>query len=329
MSPSRVMACVALLVATAACGDDASQPVDPPDAMPPDAPGPIGPVDLDDLPAALEDAVCHFEVRCGMWPDEASCREAFDPAATDVPQLAAYVAADKLGYDAAAAGECLTAYRDAACAWVGGAIGPAAVCDQVFTGTKPADVPCFHDEECTGDSFCETQACADGCCGGVCKAKAAPVAIDGDCSAAPCVTGAYCRQDGAGTATCTAVAAAGTACTSVDGCGPDGLCHAGLCVALAADDAACDPDLGAAACAGIDRWCDPASSICARRAAVGDSCASPAQCIEGATCGGGTCVARPGLGDPCGESATGGGCLGELACLAGVCAAPSIEEVCP
>lgn len=329
MPPARVMACLAFLLATAACGDPPYHPVDPPDAGPPDGGGPLGPVSLAELPAALEDAVCAFEVRCGMWPDDATCREAFDPAATDVPQLVAYAEADLLFYDADTAGACLTAYRDRDCAWLGGGIGPAAVCDDVFTGTKPADVPCFHDEECTGDSFCETQACADGCCTGVCKAKAAPVADGGDCSAAPCADGGYCRLDGAGGARCTAVAAAGTACTAVDGCGPDALCHGGLCVALAADDAACDPAIGAAACAGIDRWCDPASSTCARRVAVGESCASHAQCIEAATCGGGTCVARPGLGDPCGETASRGGCLGELACLGGVCTATAVEAVCP
>jgi hypothetical protein len=325
------MACLALLLAAAACGDDPYSPPnpdDPPDAGPPDAGGPFGPVTLTELPGALEDAVCGFEVRCGMWPDTASCREGFDPAATDVAQLAALVDAEVVFYDAEKAGECLTAYRDAACTWVGGAIGPAAVCDEVFTGTKPADVPCFHDEECTGASFCETQACADGCCRGVCRARPDEVAIGGDCSAAPCAAGAYCRQDGAGNPTCAAVAAAGEACGSVDACGPDAICTGGGCVALAADGAACDPAIGAAVCAGIDRWCDPATSRCERRAGVGELCAASAQCIEGATCSGTTCVARPGVGDPCGEDATGGGCLGELACVGGVCLAPAAEEVC-
>ncbi len=334
----RLPLLLAIPIALVACGDDEHGQPDAaiPDAGDPDAGGPFGSVSLDELPDALERAVCGFEVRCGLMPDGATCRDAFDPAATDVAQLAAYAGAGKLTYDPDKAGDCLTAYRDAACTWSDGGIGPAAVCDEVFVGDKAPDVPCLVDEECAGDMICETQACADGCCAGVCRAKTPEVAIGEDCSAAPCAADAYCRLDGAGGATCTARAPAGGLCTSIEGCAADAVCDLdpatgqGSCVALAADNATCDPALAIGGCLGIDRWCDPASSRCEHRAEVDQGCGSDAQCIEAAACVSGTCRARPGLGDACGESATGSrGCLGGLVCAGGACAADPAQEVCP
>jgi hypothetical protein len=322
------LALAALLVA-GACGDNSPEQ---PDAAPvePDA-GPIGAVTLAELPDALEAAVCGFEVRCGLMPDVATCRDAFLAASTDVAQLAAMVDTGVLTYDDDAAGACLTAYRDAACDWVDGGIGPDAVCDDVFVGNKPPDATCHVDEECSGDGFCETHPCADGCCSGVCRARPAPVGADGDCSAAPCADGLYCRLDGAGGATCTAVAAPSGVCTAIDGCASGSVCdlEAGTCVRLAAAGAACDPDVAIGSCAGIDQFCDAASSTCQPRQRDGGACASSAGCIEAAACVAGVCRDRPGVGEPCGLAATGGDGLGDLECVDAVCTLPAAEAVCP
>jgi len=339
------LALAGLLFAVSACGDDS--PITHDDAgidagtdaatdAGPDA-TPAGPVALADLPDALEAAVCGFEVRCGLMPDQATCAEIFDPATTDIPQLAAFVTAGTIQYDAAKAGDCLAAYRDAACTWNRDGIGPAAVCADVFEGDKAPGVDCFLDEECTDVSICETQACAGGCCKGVCKLKETPVAIGADCKVAPCEAGAYCRYASTGTAICTAAVAVGGSCDAVDACADGAVCHfaangQGSCVALVAAGASCDPavDEPSGACAGIDRFCNPASSKCEPRGAIGAACATDAACIEAATCTSGHCAVRPGLNDACGATATGAGaCLGGLACINGSCAADATEEVCP
>jgi hypothetical protein len=319
----------------AACGGGDDPVVDdarPPDGSPgtPDAsPNPVGPVELVDLPARLQDAVCAFEARCGLMPDVTTCRAVFDPATTDVAQLAAYATSGRLTYDATKAGECLTAYRDAACEWnADGGLGPSAVCDEVFRGDKVEGVACFADEECLGALVCETIECVGGCCAGTCKAKAAEAPVGGDCRAAPCGANAYCRLDGAGAAACATRAAVGAACDAVDACAAGSVCSAGTCVAIGGDGAACDP-AAFAGCAGIDRWCDPASATCVARKAIGAVCGGEGECIEAAACVGGSCVMRPRPGDACGAGATGGGCLGELPCVGGVCQAQAVEEVCP
>lgn len=303
-----------------------------PDGPPaPDAAGPFGPVALTDLPGKLADAVCIFETRCGLMPDVATCHAVFDPATTDVAQLTAYTNAGKLTYDADKAGECLTSYRDAACSWDGeGSLGPAAVCDDVFTGDKVAGVGCFLDEECVGDLICETQDCAGGCCPGTCKDKAAPAAVGADCSAAPCADGAYCAFDATGAAACADRVAVGGACAAVDACVSGATCRldTGTCVAVGGDGAQCDP-AAFASCAGIDRWCDPASSTCVARKSIGSACGGDGECIEAAACVSGTCRARPGPGEACGAGATGGGCLGDLPCSGGLCVAEAVEAVCP
>jgi hypothetical protein len=341
------IALVGLLLATAACGDDAptnhndagiDAAVPPPIDAGPDA-TPAGPVALAELPDAFEAAVCGFEVRCGIMPDLATCNEIVDPATTDIAQLTALVNAGTIQYDAAKAGDCLAAYRDAACTWNRDGIGPAAVCADVFEGDKAPGVDCFMDEECTDVSICETQACAGGCCKGVCKLKATPVEIGADCKNAPCADGAYCRYAPDGSATCTAAVAANGACDAVDACADGAVCHfapgasgPGTCVALAAADASCNPAVAepSGACAGIDRYCNPTSAKCEQRGAIGAACSSDAACIEAATCSAGHCAVRPGLNDACGATANGAGaCLGGLACVNGTCAPDATEEVCP
>jgi hypothetical protein len=332
---------VALItLALSACGSSNPPPTiydaEPPDPMEPDASPPIGDVALAELPEALELAVCQFEARCGLMPDVATCREVFDAATTDVAQLAAFATAGRLTYDATKAGTCLTAYRDAACVWdAAGGLGPAAVCDEVFTGDKIAGVACLVDEECLGALVCETTACAGGCCEGICKAKVDPIAIGGDCLAGPCADGAYCRLDGAtGSATCAARVAVGESCAAVDACAVGSACKieagavAGLCVRIADGGESCDPAL-VDGCAGIDQWCDPASSTCVTRKSIGAACGRDGECVEAAACLGGTCAQRPKPGEACGAEATGGGCLGDLPCVSGLCAAEQIEAVCP
>jgi hypothetical protein len=315
-----------LLVLTlllAACGGGTSSPPDAgiPDAGLPDGPLPLGEVALVDLPATLEAVVCTFEVRCGLMPDLATCQEVFDPSATSVPQLAAHAASGALIYDPVQAGACLTAYRDAACSWNGDTLGLIDGCAQVFVGDKAPGVACLLDEECTGDSICETVPCPEGCCTGTCKPRAAPVGVGGDCSGAPCAEGAYCRLHDAGQATCTALAPAGGACEAIDACAPGSLCQQGTCVALAAAGASCQPG----GCRDVDHFCD--GGTCQPRRAATAACADDGACIEAAACVAGSCRIRPRPGEACGP--TGPGCLGDGPCVSGVCRVEPAHQVCP
>jgi hypothetical protein len=99
-------------------------------------------------------------------------------------------------------------------------------------------------------------------------------------------------------------------------------------VQLAADGETCEPAIAIGGCASLTSWCNPTTSRCEARAAIGASCAGAGHCVEAATCDGGTCVARPGVGGACGEGG-GAACLGGLECAAGVCVADRAVEVCP
>jgi hypothetical protein len=107
------------------------------------------------------------------------------------------------------------------------------------------------------------------CCAGVCDPTLAEVAIGGTCNGTtgPCVTGSFC--DAAST-TCTALRAAGGACTSSTQCAYGLYCpEAGTCTDAPNRGDAC-PDQY---CADIGDRCSAMTTTCVALGKTGDACA--------------------------------------------------------
>src|SRR5262249_13865247 len=143
-----------------------------------------------------------------------------------------------------------------------------------------------------------------------------------------------CHLDGTGSAICTRTASAAATCAALDGCAADSVCdldpttHQGTCIKLSNDGEACVPSLAIGSCARIDQWCDPTSSTCRARKAIGATCTGEGQCIEASACVHGVCTIKPGIGANCGADSIQGSCLGDLACVVGTCTRIPAEGVC-
>jgi hypothetical protein len=296
-----------------------------------------GPISLADFPAAEADVLCARAAFCGQYPDKASCLSA---NILDFGQVMADVAAGKATYDGAAAATCLAAVRKdqtIACtvsAEASHLSDPS--CSAIFTGTVADGGSCTSGQQCASGS-CDVSACtgAATCCAGTCDATVAnPVPLGGDCTApaARCAAGTFCR--GVDTAngkagTCGAVTPEGGACATGEACASGLLCvPAGpntldaVCGTAPAEGQSCN---GGVPCDAHADYCDPVTSLCTPRIAVGGACPSSAGCVSYATCDPTTmvCVALGGLGEACQVN-----CLGTLAC-SGTCMPRTPADTCP
>jgi hypothetical protein len=272
--------------------------------------------------------ICDREVRCGNYPDEATCESA---TFTEL-QVQAEAAAGKVKYDGEAAASCLAAYGALGCsASEVGAASSSVVetCSHVFTGTIVNGGACLIDQECASQS-CNLSAC-DGasCCLGSCQAQ---IALGGDCSSAGavCAGGTFCKPGISGGALCAAPIAPGQACDDAsDLCAPGTFCLATslggptTCAKLPAEGASCS---SAGACDSPADYCDPGSMTCLPRIAVGGACPSMAGCPTYATCDANTstCVSKGTAGAACTQSSD---CI-SVYCPNGTCAAPSDVPAC-
>jgi hypothetical protein len=287
-----------------------------------------GPIPIDQLGTRVEQVGCDYGVRCGEYPDVATCLS----AVTDTtPQLVADVKSGKTLYDAAKAGTCLDAFASFGCNQSSVNVAPAA-CDETFTGTVPVGGACVSAQQCAS-ATCETTAC-DGttaCCVGMCVAARVTVAEGGACGLdATCATGTFCDF---GTSTCKRRGGAGTACVSSIACASGLTCvtSAGttprVCGAFALTGEDCRRTDGA--CDARADFCDPATNKCVPRGLPGADCVATnvTSCLPYARCDPMTlkCVARGVLGAPC---AQGPDCSSGQ-CTNGACVARPARVVCP
>ena len=291
------------------------------------------PIALEDFIPTLIDNSCTRLAACGQVPDKATCVAA---SAINLDELFASVRAGTTTYNGAAAGKCLTATRQglAAVACTGSAqvtVRTDPSCAEIFKGTLAEGAACSRAEQCLSAS-CSISTC-DGtpqCCVGTCAPATTPVPIGGDCSdsASQCVVGSLCRLT---THVCVAEPGIGQPCDVSTGefCELGFACVSGVCGRLPAEGEACS-----SGCDAIGNFCDPATSKCAPKIALGGPC-SPSgpgdSCVDYAFCdsSSATCVARPKAGEACGSSVQ-GTCLLSLMCTtAGTCALPEPGPVCP
>ena len=273
-------------------------------------------------------SICAYAVRCGLFPDAASCAGTLFRRL----QVLADVTAGKVLYDGNAAARCVDWYAARGCAVSEPEPPPSQSCDAVFTGTLPDGRACVADDQCRSD-HCDASACsgADACCPGVC-ASALPVG--GDCAKPGqiCAVGAFCKFDLTGAVgTCTLRVAAGQPCTRSDLCVPGQFCDiapltgSGTCDRPPARGEACP----AGSCGSLSDVCDPFTARCVARTAIGGACFTDRTCVPFAHCDTTstmTCVARSAAGGACTADSD---CLTGLPCQGGTCTAPVDIPACP
>jgi hypothetical protein len=289
-----------------------------------------GPIPIDQLGARVEQVVCDYGVRCGEYPDVATCKT----AVTDTtPQLVADVRSGKTLYDAAKAGTCIDAYASFGCDESSMNVAPAA-CDEAFKGTVPVGGACVSTQQCAS-STCDLTGCngTAACCLGTCVAARVTVAEGGACGLdATCATGTFCDFASGGTSTCKRRGGAGTVCVSSLTCAAGLTCvtSAGTttraCGAFALTGEDCQRTDGA--CDARADFCDPSTNECVPRGLPGADCIATnvTSCLPYARCEPLTlkCVARGALGAAC---AQGSDCASGQ-CTNGACVAMPTRMVC-
>jgi hypothetical protein len=262
---------------------------------------------IQDLGSRDSQAECSRAVRCGVYPDQATCVAANPPL---LGQLMADVQAGKVKYDGAAASECLTALAAQSCPLSASPpLKYPEACRKAFQGTAVAGEPCFINQECVSGS-CNLPPTADGttCIAGTCDAVVVPAAQGEICTFATqqpsCVDGTDCRAIAGGTSmTCQPQVALGGACGGPEDCVAGLSClenalGAVTCQALPSEGQPCVPS--GVPCAAFVDICDVTSHTCVRRSGVGGGCPTGQECVAYATCDAGTrkCVLRGDLGTP-------------------------------
>ena len=266
-------------------------------------------------------AVCRLAVLCRSYPAQATCLTSEQTQPHYYDTLSQDIASGKVIYDGVSARACIDALNSvSSCSRnLLATSGLTPVCNKIFTGTVAAGGACFVSEECLGDASClATASCSSGqCCAGTCQASSVTVPLGADCSGVGkvCVAGTVCVSDSTtGASTCRQPVAAGGECHDSRACAAGLYCDltSGICKALLATGAACDPSLNSADCENDYDRCDITTSLCTSPLNVGSACPNATQiCVSYASCDGtsGTCVARPVVGAAC-NATTGPQCLG-------------------
>ncbi len=329
---TRIHACLLVLALAPGCGGDGAGDGDGGTG---DGDGGTGadarvvdPPPLEDLPQALEDAVCELVIRCGLMPDLQTCRET-TVYLDDFETIRASIQAGRIIYHDDQMVECMNVFLDADCSITSLlAGGNQEACTAAFEGTVADGGACVHEEECISND-CDIVGCPDMCCPGTCgPTPAHDVAIGQACALNDdCVTGAWC---GAGN-TCEAQLADGAACTENAACGPPSTCYSDACGPIPDEGEACDPAEFLFECDRFDNYCDSGTMICTRQAHAGEPCTmlgpNPGDddCVNTAWCNGGTCEYLPLPGETCVDN----DCLADSTCDAtNTCVAGVYEPAC-
>jgi hypothetical protein len=296
-------------------------------------------VSIEQLANAYKDAYCTYLVRCGMFPDHATCAGSAVIGSSfgiDVNVIAA-VYAGRVRYNGSNAHACLAAIAGNTCDKTDeiGRVTPRA-CLELIDGTVDHGGACMIDEECVSGT-CNNPGCGQACCAGTCVGSTPPsrepVAIGEPCSSSlQCVAGAYCDLFVSGE--CTALKLAGVECYGQDECAYGLGCTSDAsgfdtCKPLPAvgqpcpygdcrdDGTVCDTSLATPACVQVglppapctSNWqcspyyrCDLALGQCAKLPGLNEGCSSTHRCIDADTyCDNATlvCTATKADGQPC------------------------------
>jgi hypothetical protein len=276
-------------------------------------------------------AQCEHAVTCLEMPDQATC-VASRPADNILLTTVADILAGTIHYDAHAGAACVAFLRDRPCAFSTGTFYSAVTrlylphrnpCIRMFEGTVGDGETCNAQAECAAYGDCFGPSCDwyTSCCTGACSAR--PVVGIGDrCDTAHCPDDAYCS--GADDFTCkTQITTAGAMCNASDACAPPLACvfqaHdlPGTCV----QEPTPSPTGGSCPCFDTD-MCE--AGTCVPKPGVGEPCGPMGECVGYAACIGigTTCVAPIPPNEACSVAVGSPGCLGEATCVDSVCTLP-------
>lgn len=259
--------------------------------------------DLNAVSAQYASSLCGYQTRCQplfrQIATESQCiTDNTEFLREDLGFLEAAITAGRITYSKAQLDACTAAIATADCA-----LDFPAACDQIFTGTQPANAACFTSAECAGGHYCDGVS-VGGC--GTCKPYAAR---DADCSEIPCGDGLDCFNTGGANPVCLPVNLGENApCGTIQ----TGLCQGGLqcvgpemgstCQRAAGANAACDPMVTTGPDCDIyaGHTCNNGMCVNVSLAGLNEQCGGTTLCREGycpqTTM---TCTALPGAGQPC------------------------------
>ena len=302
-------------------------------------------VGIGEIESAYRTARCTYLVRCGEFPDQATCEgAALLPAMTRNPvptqNLVCAVAAGRLSYNGSNAKACLDAIANETCDRTDAdGRAPIIACNTFFRATRNDGEACFGDEECVSQQCVFSQTSQTGTCLGNTPPDTAPAMIGQTCNpVSGCVDGAYCDSFDE----CVALVAAGQPCTTASECayglGCSGVTGTRTCKALPAMGQPCPEGL----CRDEGLYCSSAMT-CQRVGLPPTTCTSTTQCSPYYPCDttAGQCKQGPAIGQPCSgsqrcfadgtfcdtastftcvaERANGQPCTSELHCQSGFC----------
>jgi hypothetical protein len=310
-----VLAC---LVVAVACGDD--------------------PLRVEDYDARYFEAWCRYQVRCGVYPDLASC-EALDRFPSD-PDLVAAVRAGTVEWHAEEAEACIAQLTDLSCDQSSQDYRFSGLpCHGAFTGTLHEGDACAFGLECISlECWTESLQCNEACCHGTCEGDVRPpVARLGDrCRYAPCVEG-FCEAS-----ICVPLKSEGTECDTDRQCdiglGCDSDVRAGgfgTCQRLPATGESCTGPAGPVRCAQIGERCRASTGRCERGRILGEACEDNTDCLSNRCDETSHCVALFTPEGPGASCAYHENCAAPLVCeiasgaVSGTCIMPKVDgETC-
>ncbi|NVB77865.1 MAG: hypothetical protein HOV81_05670 [Kofleriaceae bacterium] len=311
-------------------------------------------IPAEQIPIAYKEAVCTFDVRCGLFPDQATCLAAqLDMTIALDPTVIAGIREGRIAYNGKFVDACFEAIADATCDLtdLNGRVTPTA-CRHFTRGLVGGGGRCFVDEECVSAN-CQGGNTETTCQLGVCVGDVAPniepQVYNKPCNpVGGCVETTYCNTE---MNLCLMLQHEGLTCTKDDQCAFGLGCAGGICkplpllgepcpdhvcrdagvvcnfatttetpicvqVGLTGDRCTGNPD-----CAPSFR-CDPATLECVSLPSLGESCAFIGSCFDvGTFCDAtGTCVEQKANGQPCTLADE---CAGGI-CNASVCSSPLV-----
>ena len=147
-----------------------------------------GPVTYDQFEADVQTDFCSYLVRCGVFPDAATC-EASNEGVEVVSDASTTAAIDmgRIAFNGAQASACLAAVGAASCDSTMSRATPAA-CTNIISGTVGSGSACALDAECLSQ-VCDVPSCTMACCQGTCVGGAVPTGL---ATGVPCSTNDQC-----------------------------------------------------------------------------------------------------------------------------------------
>jgi len=250
-----------------------------------------GGLSASDYAAQAAQALCDWEVRCGLFADQTSClMYGQTQIGSGLQQL---IDSGKATFDGDAAQACLDAIASTSCdvTQMGVRVEPSA-CLHYVDGTVATGSACEQNAECQSGA-CAIADCGSACCTGSCIAAQAPAGSGEPCVTRPCDTGLTCDQT---SGTCVPLGGSGAGCGLPDQCAYGLGCAGGMCKPLPAVGEMCPDGL----CADLGAVCN-AAGTCVMYGLPGAPCEIDQDCSPYATCdvAMGKCTALPTLGQTC------------------------------